>query len=353
MQFIKRIFCIGAAVFAFAAFSGSLKAADAQWVTYDGGNGPGKGKNVVLISGDEEYRSEEGLPELGKILSKEHGFKCTVLFSLDADGTINPNNTHNIPGLEALKTADLMIILTRFRDLPDEQMKYIADYLDAGKPVMGLRTATHAFSIPRGKTYAKYSWNGNEPGWKNGFGRQVLGETWVNHWGNHTHEATRGIVAPDMKNSPIMRGIKDGDIFCLTDVYEAYPKAGSKILVYGQVVNGMKPTDPPADYEKQRATDHKKQGINDPMMPVAWIRDYKGKDGKSGRAFATTTSSAIDMQSEGVRRMLVNAAYWCTGMEDKIPPDGTKADVVGDFHPSMYGFGKFKKRTKPADYEMK
>src|SRR5436305_11706325 len=110
----------------------------AAGVVYEGGDGPGRGKHIVLVSGDEEYRSEESLPQLGKILARHHGFKCTVLFAIDPkDGTINPN-VSNIPGLEALKTADLMIIFTRFRDLPDEQMKHVVEYLEAGKPVIGL-----------------------------------------------------------------------------------------------------------------------------------------------------------------------------------------------------------------------
>ena len=125
------------------------------WVVYEGGEGPGKGKHVVLISGDEEYRSEEALPQLGKILAKHHGFKCTVLFAIDkADGTINPNESHNIPGLDALKSADLMVLFTRFRDLPDQQLQYIDDYIQAGKPIIGLRTATHAFSLPAKSKYA-------------------------------------------------------------------------------------------------------------------------------------------------------------------------------------------------------
>src|SRR5436309_4162544 len=134
----------------------SLTAAD-QWVVYDGFDGPGKGKHIVLVSGDEEYRSEEALPQLAKILARRHGFKCTVLFAIDPkDGTINPDVRDNIPGLEALKTADLLILLTRFRDLPDEQMKFIVDYVESGKPVIGLRTATHAFNIEPGKTYSKW-----------------------------------------------------------------------------------------------------------------------------------------------------------------------------------------------------
>src|SRR5436309_7215946 len=128
--------------------------APAAGVVYDGKDGPGKGKHIVLISGDQEYRSEEAIPQLAKILATRHGFKCTVLFTLDkTDGTINPT-VNNVPGLEALRSADLMVIFTRFLDLPDDQMAHVAAYLDSGKPVVGLRTATHAFNIPRGKKYA-------------------------------------------------------------------------------------------------------------------------------------------------------------------------------------------------------
>src|SRR6202453_2051633 len=106
-------------LFLILLLASSLQAAD-PWVVYEGGEGPGKGKHVVLISGDEEYRSEETLPQLAKILAKHHGCKCTVLFAIDPKtGSINPMVNNNIPGLEALKTADLMIIFTRFRNLPD------------------------------------------------------------------------------------------------------------------------------------------------------------------------------------------------------------------------------------------
>mgnify|MGYP003525615115 CR=1 FL=1 len=95
-----------------------------------------------------------------------------MLFPVDKDGTINPN-VSNIPGLEALATADLMIVALRFRDLPDEQMKHFVDYVESGKPIMGLRTATHSFNIKGDKTYAKYSWGSNDVNYKQGFGRQV------------------------------------------------------------------------------------------------------------------------------------------------------------------------------------
>src|SRR2546426_948841 len=108
-----------------------------DWVEYDGKDGPGKGKQIVLLAGDEEYRSEEGLPMLGKILAVRHGFKCTVLFSINpADGTIDPNVQTNIPGFEKVKEADLIVMLFRFRELPDEQMKLFVDHINAGKPII-------------------------------------------------------------------------------------------------------------------------------------------------------------------------------------------------------------------------
>ena len=319
----------------------AARADDRPWVVYEGGEGIGKGKHIVLVSGDEEYRSEEALPQLGKILAKHHGFKCTVLFAIDPKtGIINPNVNNNIPGLENLKSADLMVIFTRFRNLPDEQMKHVADYLDAGKPVVGLRTATHAFNIPGSKAYAKYSW-GSKKHWEGGFGRQVLGETWVAHHGAHGSQATRGIIAPGAKDHPILRGIKDGDVFGPTDVYTVrLPLPGdSKPLVLGQVVAGMKPNDPPLEGRK-----------NDPMMPVAWVKTYQGAEGQSGRVFTTTMGASQDLLYEGTRRMIVNACLWAAGLEDKIP-EKTNVDLVGRYNPTAFRFVKEWTGTiKPADH---
>src|SRR5262249_7960966 len=157
--------------------------AEDPWIVFPGGDGPGKGKHIVLISGDDEYRSEEALPQLAKILSKHHGFKCTVLFSIDKKtGFIEPKaEAKNIPGLEALKTADLCVMFLRFRDLPDDQMKHIDDYLQTGKPIIGLRTSTHAFEVPKGKKYHKWGNGSTVKGWEGGFGRQVFGEKWISH----------------------------------------------------------------------------------------------------------------------------------------------------------------------------
>jgi hypothetical protein len=322
-----------------ACVAGPTVRAEDPWVVYDGAAGPGKGKHIVLVSGDEEYRSEEALPQLGKILATHHGFRCTVLFAINPEtGEIDPDNSHNIPGLEALKTADLMVIATRFRDLPDEQMKHIVDYVEAGKPVIGMRTATHAFNIPGGKTYSKYGNGYGGQDYAGGFGRQVLGEKWISHHGGHKRESTRGLIADGAGEHPIVRGIQNGDIWGPSDVYGVrlpLPE-GCQPIIMGQVLVGMKPDDPPVEGQK-----------NDPMMPIGWTKSYN-----NGRVFTTTMGAATDLVSEGTRRMLVNACYWCVGLEDQIPAKSNVA-LVGEFEPTPYGFKMYRRGTKPADYELK
>jgi hypothetical protein len=311
---------------------------------FDGFRGPGTGKHIVLVSGDEEYRSEETLPQLAKILAKHHGFKCTALFAIEpADGTINPN-VSNIPGLESLKTADLMIIFTRFRNLPDDQMKHLVDYIESGRPIIGLRTATHAFNIPPDKPFAKYSYNWPGPEFVQGFGRQVLGETWISHHGLHGKQATRGIIVRDQANHPILRGIKDGDIFGPTDVYGVrLPLPGDCTpLVLGQVVEGLAPSDKAATGEQ-----------NNPMMPIAWTKTYVSAGRPAGaRVFTTTMGASQDFASPGLRRLLVNASYWALMMEDRIPSE-SNVDLVGDYNPLPFGDNKFKKGVKPSDHAIK
>jgi type 1 glutamine amidotransferase len=325
------------------AVVGALAAApvaEDQWLTLPGKDGPGKGKHIVLVSGDEEYRSEEALTQLGKILSDRHGFKCTVLYAIDPkDGTINPNVTGNIPGLEALMDADLMVIATRFRSLPDDQLRYVAEYLDAGKPVVGMRTATHAFATPKGSKYSKLHWQSKESEWEGGFGRHVLGETWVAHHGAHGKEGTRGIIVKGEEGHPILRGIKDGDIFGTTDVYTVrLPLPGdSKPLVLGEVTETLEPT--------SKAVAGKK---NTPMMPVAWTKTYSTDSGKTGRVFTTTMGASQDLVAEGTRRMLVNACYWALGLDDKIPEKSDVA-IVGTYEPRPFRNNGFKAGVKPSD----
>jgi len=310
--------------------------ADDPWLTFPGGEGIGAGKHVVLVSGDEEYRSEESMPQLAKILSTHHGFKCTVLFAIDLEtGVINPDKQDNIPGLEAIADADLVIMALRFRQLPDDQMKHIADYVEAGKPIIGLRTATHAFNYPENSTseYKKYGWTYKGEDFSQGFGRQVLGETWIAHHGEHKVESCRGIL--EDKSHVIVTGINDGEIWGPSDVYRVrLPLTGdAHVIVRGQILTGMNPDDPAVEDER-----------NDPMMPIAWTRTYK-----DGRIFTTTMGAATDLVNEPLRRLVLNASLWCLSMEDAIKPD-LDVSIVGDYAPTAFGFGIYVPGKKPADY---
>lgn len=315
-------------------FTATASAAD-PWLVFEGSSGPGRGKHIVLISGDEEYRSEESMPMLGKLLAQRHGFKCTVLFAIDpATGEINPNEQTHIPGVEAVDSADFLILALRFRELPDDKMKHIVDYVEAGKPLLGLRTSTHAFNYSRNKEsqYASWSFNsGERPG---GFGKQVLGETWINHHGEHGKESARGVIEEKNKDHPLLRGV--WDIWGPSDVYGVTRLPDdATVLFRGQVLAGMKPDDPALEGKK-----------NDPMMPAGWVRERDLGGGKKQKVICTTMGAATDMVHYGLRRFIVNAAFWGTGLE---VPDKLDIDPVGSFKPTPFGFNGFKKGVKPQD----
>lgn len=309
------------------------------WCEYVGKQGPGKGRHIVLISGDDEYRSEEAMPMLGKILAKHHGFKCSVLFAIDpADGTIKPNHQTNIPGMHLLESADLVVLGLRFRGLPDDQMKHFDDYLNSGKPIIGTRTSTHAFNFNQSgdSKYKKYSFNSSE--WKGGFGQQVLGDTWISHHGRHKVQSARGVIVEENKDSPILKGVSDvwgpSDVYGIVNLPES-----AKVLLDGQVLEGMEPTSKPVEGKQ-----------NNPMMPLAWTKDFKTEAGTSSRIFNTTMGASTDFQCEDLRRLVVNACFWALEMESAIPSKAN-VDYVGPYKPTPFGFGTFQKGVRPSDYD--
>ena len=328
------------------------EAGPVQWVTYEGAGGPGEGKHIVFVSGDEEYRSEEALPQLARILSERHGFTSTVLFAQNPNqpGLIDPNYTDNIPGLDALDEADLLFLFTRFRALPDDQMENFEEYLMAGKPVVAIRTATHAFQFKDSTSkwvHWSNSYSNEESAWDGGFGRLVLGERWHTHHGHHKHQSTRGVIAPGAENHPIANGISNGEIWGPTDVYGIRMPLveGFMPIILGQVINrageydesdpffGMKPTD--AEVATVNPAARSEYDPNDPLMPIAWSKSYQLPDGSQGMAFTSTIGSSTDIANEGVRRLLVNAVYHMLDME---VPESADVAYVGEYNPSAYSF---------------
>lgn len=323
----------------------SMIPAEPLWVEYVGTRGAGVGKHIVLLAGDEEYRSEEALPQLARILAERHGFRCTVLFSLNEKGEIDPNSHSRQPGLDRLSSADLCIMMLRFRTWPDEDMRHFVDFWRAGKPIIALRTSTHAFDYPAESTsaYKRFGWRGGE--WSGGFGRMILGETWISHWGNHGTQATRGILESAQKQHPVLRGV--GTLFGTTDVYEAAPPSDATILARGEVVEGMLPGDPAARGRKKTARGAE-QDLNDPMMPIVWTRNVFNENERTNRILTVTMGSATDFLDENLRRLLVNGAYWLTGLESRLP-DRADVGLVGEYRPSPFGFEGFRNGVRPRD----
>jgi type 1 glutamine amidotransferase len=304
------------------------------WLVTPGGEGPGKGRHIVFVTGEESYRSEESMPLMARILSK-HGFRCTVLFAIDPkDGTINPMVKDNIPGLEALETADLMVAFLRWRELPDDQMKRIVDYAESGKPIVGIRNATHPFRYAKRQDspYAKYDFGSKDP--QGGWGRVVLGETWVSHYGKNLVESTRCDPAEGAAEHPILKGIPKG-FWIPDDVYGIGTLHGdSKPILLGQPLAAWKPDAPPTDKKP---------------IPIAWTKTYTGAAGKASRIFTSTMGHGDAFKEEPFRRLIANACYWAMGLEDKIDPK-SNVGIVGNYEPGSPAGGKgLKKGLKPSD----
>jgi hypothetical protein len=304
------------------------------WLTYAGGDGPGAGKHVVLVAAEQEYRSEHSMPMLARLLAKHHGFHCTVLFSLNKDNEVDPTQKikwddktvmHNIPGLEHLKHCDLVIWFSRLLSLPPDQLQHVYDYLDSGKPIIGIRTANHGF----------IDWDYKKDGKKVDFGVGVLGGAFRGHHGRWQQDSTRGIIIEENKEHPILKGVTD--IWGTSDVYRTYKEDSSLPqdclpLVNGQPLVGRKQDD----------------AVNTELipLPVAWVKTWTGNTGRTARVFHVTMGSAKDFQNEGLRRMTVNAAYWCLEMEANIQAQ-SRMDIVGPYNPPDSGFNYKKLNIVP------
>ena len=306
--------------------------ASAAPLVFEGTDGPGKGKHIVFMAGDHEYRSEESLPALARLLAKHQGFKCTVLFNIDpASGEIVAGNS-NMPGMEALDTADLAVVFLRFQDFPKEQMKHFDDYLARGGPVIGLRTATHAFKMGAEDPFSKYSFDYKGADYELGFGHQVLGQTWVGHYGKNHQQSTRITAVEAMQGHPILRGVKD--VWVQAGAYVGKPVSGD-ILTMAQPLDGMSPDSPVS--------------ASQPPQPSEWTRTYKSAAGKEGRVFTSLYGTSEDITNEGYRRMLVNACLWAVGLEEAIKPD-LDVSFVGPFKPNTYGNQTHAVGIKPEMY---
>lgn len=288
-----------------------------------------RSKHIVFVSGEEEYRSEESFHMIAKILERETGAKVSFCFSVDSAGYIDPNNTKHIAGLEKLIDADLMVIFARFRSLPQDELKYITDYVESGKPIIGLRTSTHAF------LYQDDSLKHMNNEWPT----KVFGQQWITHHG-HFEDGNKPLTSVYFANKmmqPILRGVKPFDAYSWlyhVDGGEWKLNGDCQILLQG----------------KSLKSNHEMEGNLDkfPLTnPVAWTKTYKTKSGKTSKVFFTTLGHPYDFKDASMRKLLLNSIFWALDAENKIPENGVNSEPFDIYQPSNSGFGqKYKKGVK-------
>jgi glycerophosphoryl diester phosphodiesterase/type 1 glutamine amidotransferase len=265
--------------------------------------------HVVFVTGDDEYRSEITMPMIAAILEKQ-GFRTSV-----ARAVPRPQVRDNIEGLEAVDSADLMVMFTRFRALPDAQLKHIENYVASGKPMVGLRTTTHAFLYPKDNPHAALN---------DGFGTDIFGQKWITH---HGHSSSTDVaLIPAAREHPILRGVTP--FHATSWLYHVAPLAGegATLLLEGSSVN----------------SNHTKRPQYPPLQPVAWTRTYKG-----ARVFFTTLGHPADFEQPSMRRLLVNGIHWALGRD--VPAGGANVDTVGPWTaPEGFDLGAEDKREKSA-----
>jgi type 1 glutamine amidotransferase len=229
--------------------------------------------HVVFIAAEDEYRSELTLASLAKD-AQARGWSTTLLTAAP-----DQSNPSNIPGLEALDRADLVVMYLRFRTLPAEQVTHLDRYLKRGGPVVGLRTSTHAFAYPPGHPLADW----------NTFGERILGAPWIRHFG---HDSTTNVThGPGAASDPLLKGVAPAFHLrsWLYDLEGRFPPPGARVLLMGQSCDAQS-----------------RQVPSRPPSPVAWTRQTPW----NGRVFMTTLGHPEDFQNESFRALMRNAMDW-------------------------------------------
>lgn len=256
------------------------------------------GESVVFIISEDEYDAARTLPEFAAELEEIYGFSCEILQGGD----------NSIPGMEALADADLAVIYVRRQVLPLEQMKYLRDYVASGKPVVGIRTASHAFCLHEERPPAGFE------EWTE-FDRDILGGNYHMHHGNKGEDGpfTYVWIKEERKSHPILTGIPAGEFRVPSWLYKTSPLADSAtVLMMGRVADRK------------------------PFEPVAWTNTHTG----GGRVFYTSLGHPTEFKMRVFRTLLTNGIFWTL----KKPVPSAKS-IVDKLLPKIadYDFGHSRK----------
>ncbi|MDA1192376.1 MAG: ThuA domain-containing protein [Candidatus Poribacteria bacterium] len=224
-------------------------------------------KHVVFLVGESEYHSEMTMPIIANELTMRYGMTTSVLHC---------KSKEDLPGLSALNDADCVVMYLRFRELRKKQTKRIREYLDSNRPVVGLRTSTHAFGYPDKSPLIEW----------NNMGDEVFGTPWRFHYGHESSTIVHRV--PAQTDHPILRNL------CATFVTRSWlyyvlplPEACQPLLLGNSV--GPSP-------RGERVEN-----------PVAWTRE----DGR--RVFYTSLGHPDDFEIPSMRRLVVNGILWALG----------------------------------------
>ncbi len=302
---------------------------------------------VLFLTGDDEYRSEESMPVLAKMLRRDFGYRVDVGFSLDEKGFVNPMAANSLTKMKKLKEADLVVMFLRFRRPDDKNFQYFLDYLDEGKPIVAFRTSTHAFRFANGAGKNEWGYqldpnqiHSNAGGEKI---RELLGQSWIVHHG-HFDDGRKPLTQVKFQDSkhPILTGVEPFQAFSwLYHVQGGGDTLGGNphIILNGRALRSNK--------EDRGQLD--RYPIEN---PIAWTKTYDAKGGKKGKVFTTTLGHPYDFKDPNMRRLAIQGILWALGNEDQIPTEGVNTKIPGTYEPNNSGFGesKFKQGMKPKDY---
>jgi type 1 glutamine amidotransferase len=230
-------------------------------------------RKVVMLIGDDEYKTEVSLPAFVKSDLEPLGFDVTIIHADSQD-------KHNFPGMaEAIKQADLVLVSVRRRMPPKAQLDALRAHFAAGKPIVGIRTACHAWQVRNEKELQAAMGKGLSQ-WPE-FDPEVFGGHYVGHHGSNVKTAIT--LADSAKDHPILRGIEAGKLVGNGSLYRVLPLAATTTpLLIGTV----------PDKEAE---------------PVAWT-NIAGP--KNARIFNTTLGHEGDFANPVFRKLLANALFW-------------------------------------------
>lgn len=263
--------------------------------------------HVVVLIGDDEYKTETTLPAFArKYLGKD--FKTTIVFEIPSE----TKTRHNLPGIEAVDEADVLLLSLRRRILPTEQLKHVKQYIAAGKPVVGIRTASHAFSLRNQKPDEGYD---DLPE----IDRDVIGGSYRGHTANNTKGLIRSVANV---SHPILNGIPHTEHTSGGTLYLTAPIAAKTTeLMRGRI-----------------------EGVEE-QHPAAWT--FERQDG--GRTFYTSAGHPDDFDQAWFKRLLFNSLFWAAGRN--VPPADYQLAAVGDGKPGSAAAKDWTPVTVPGTWD--